>query len=231
MSAAPTRGAPPRRAMILAAGRGERMRPLTDSTPKPMLRVAGTPLIERHVERLVSVGISTIVVNLAWLGALIRQHLGDGSRFGVQILYSEESPQALETAGGIVRALPMLGSEPFVVVNGDVFTDFSFADLSLGANCDAHLVLVPNPPHHPQGDFGVERGLASAAVVPRYTFAGIAMYRPGFFAGCPDGPRPLKPLLERAMQAQRCSAQVYPGDWQDVGTPARLAALNRRAAD
>jgi len=212
--------------MILAAGRGERMRPLTDTLPKPLLRVRGRPLIERHVDRLAAAGVDLIVINLAWLGATIRDYLGDGSRHGVSIRYSEESPQALETAGGIFRALPMLGADPFLVVNGDVLTDYPFAQLGLLEGCDAHLVMVPNPPHHPKGDFALERGLAVADGLPTFTFSGIAVYRPQFFAGCADGRFPLKPLLLRAMTAGRCSAELYLGRWEDVGTPARLEALN-----
>lgn len=215
-----------RRAMILAAGRGERMRPLTDTLPKPLLRVQGRSLIERHVERLARAGVESIVVNLAWLGTMIRDALGDGQRFGVKIRYSEETPHALETAGGIFRALPLLGPEPFLVVNGDVLTDYPFARLALDDGLDAHLVLVPNPPHHPRGDFGLENGAAVAVALDPFTFSGIAVYRPEFFAGCRDGTFPLKPLLVRAMAAGRCSAEVYRGVWEDVGTPERLQALN-----
>jgi N-acetyl-alpha-D-muramate 1-phosphate uridylyltransferase len=220
----------PRAAMILAAGRGERMRPLTDTVPKPLLRIHGKPLIERHVERLAQSGIERIVVNLAWLGSIIRDFLGDGSRYGVRILYSEESPHALETAGGIFRALPILGLDPFLVVNGDVFTDYPFERLALEAQYDAHLVLVPNPPQHPRGDFGLQQGLAVASAVEQYTFSGIAAFDPRFFSGCADGAFPLKPLLLRAMGAGRCSAELYPGRWEDVGTPQRLEALNATAA-
>jgi MurNAc alpha-1-phosphate uridylyltransferase len=212
--------------MILAAGRGERMRPLTDTLPKALLCIHGTPLIERHVERLARAGIARIVINLAWLGSMIRDHLGDGSRYGVPIEYSNESPRALETAGGIFRALPFLSPGPFVVVNGGVFTEYGFDGLMLAAERDAHLVLVPNPPQHPDGDFGVRGGLALATARQRYTFAGIAVYRPEFFAGCVDGACPLKPLLVRSMAATRCSAEVYTGPWEDVGTPERLRALN-----
>jgi N-acetyl-alpha-D-muramate 1-phosphate uridylyltransferase len=215
--------------MILAAGRGERMRPLTDTLPKPMLRVRGQALIERHVERLARAGIERIVINLAWLGSLIREHLGDGSRFGLGIDYSEESPRALETAGGIFRALPRLGTEPFLVVNGDLFTDYPFERIGLDERSDAHLVLAPNPPQHPQGDFGLEEGAVLPAAAQQYTFAGIAAYRPQFFAGCADGVFPLKPLLVRAMAARRCTGELYRGVWEDVGTPQRLAALNARS--
>jgi MurNAc alpha-1-phosphate uridylyltransferase len=212
--------------MILAAGRGERLRPLTDTTPKPMLRVRGQPLIERHVLGLARAGITRVVVNLAWLGAQIRDHLGDGSRFGVTITYSDEQPHALETAGGIFRALPHLGPGPFAAVNGDVYTDFPFETLGLARDRDAHLVLVPNPAQHPRGDFGMEHGAALAAAEVRYTFSGIGVYRAALFDGCQDGAFPLRPLLERSMQAGRCSAELYRGPWEDVGTVERFRALN-----
>ena len=213
--------------MILAAGRGERMRPLTDSTPKPLLLIRGKPLIEWHVEHLAAAGIGRIVINLAWLGSMIRDYLGDGSRYGAAIEYSDESPRVLETAGGIFRALKFLRPDPFLVVNGDVFTDYAFERLTVAEDRDAHLVLVPNPPQHPRGDFGIEAGLAVPATAQQYTFAGIAAYRQSLFAGCMDGVFPLKPLLVRAMAARRCSAELYGGIWEDVGTPERLAALNR----
>jgi MurNAc alpha-1-phosphate uridylyltransferase len=217
---------PARAGMILAAGRGERLRPMTDTTPKPLLRVRGQPLIERHVMGLARAGVERIVINLAWLGAQIREYLGDGARYGVAIVYSEEQPRALETAGGIFRALPHLGPGPFAVVNGDILTNFPFETLRLGADRDAHLVLVPNPPQHPRGDFGLEQGLALSAAATQYTFSGIGMYRRAFFAGCEDGAFPLKPLLLRSMAAKRCSAELYTGVWEDVGTPERLQALN-----
>jgi MurNAc alpha-1-phosphate uridylyltransferase len=217
-------------AMILAAGRGERMRPLTDTTPKPLLRVHDQPLIERHVNGLVGSGIRRIVINLAWLGAQIRDYLGDGARYGAVIHYSEEAPRALQPGGGIFRALPLLLPGPFLVVNGDVYTDFPLATLSLPADKDAHLVLVPNPGGY-AGDFGFKQGLAVAAEAapdsPLYTYSGIAMFRPAFFAGCINGSFPLKPLLLRSMSASRCSAQLFDGKWEDVGTPQRLAALNQ----
>jgi N-acetyl-alpha-D-muramate 1-phosphate uridylyltransferase len=216
----------PRTAMILAAGRGERLRPLTDTTPKPLLRVRGQPLIERHVVGLVRAGVERIVINLAWLGAQISEYLGDGARYGAAIVYSDEQPHALETAGGIIRALPQLGRAPFAVVNGDIYTDFPFETLGLAPDRDAHLVLVPNPPQHLRGDFGLEQGMALADAASRYTFSGIAMYRDAFFAGCADGVRPLKPMLLRCMAVKRCSAELYTGPWEDVGTPERLQALN-----
>jgi MurNAc alpha-1-phosphate uridylyltransferase len=216
----------PGAAMILAAGRGERLRPLTDATPKPLLRIHGQPLIERHVIGLVRAGISRIVINLAWLGSQIREYLQDGARYGATIVYSEEQPRALETAGGIIRAMPHLAPGPFAVVNGDIYTEFPFDTLKLAADRDAHLVLVPNPPQHPLGDFGLELGAALPAAAMQYTFSGIAMYRCAFFAGCADGVRPLKPLLLRSMAENRCSAELYAGMWEDVGTPQRLQALN-----
>jgi MurNAc alpha-1-phosphate uridylyltransferase len=212
--------------MILAAGRGERLRPMTDTIPKPLLRVRGQPLIERHVMGLARAGVERIVINLAWLGSQIREYLGDGSRYGAAIVYSEEQPRALETAGGIFRALPHLGPAPFAVVNGDIYTDFPFETLRVAADRDAHLVLVPNRPQHPRGDFGLEQGLALGAAPSQYTFSGIAVYRSTFFAGCTDGVFPLKPLLLRSMAAERCSAELYTGVWEDVGTPERLQALN-----
>src|ERR1700691_185549 len=223
MSALPER---PRAAMILAAGRGERLRPLTDTTPKPLLRVHDRPLIERHVMALARSGIRRIVINLAWLGAQIREYLGDGARYGVSIIYSEEQPRALETAGGIFRALPHLAPGPFAVVNGDIYTNFPFESLAIASDREAHLVLVPNPPQHPAGDFGLEQGLAVAVAERRYTFSGIAVYRREFFAGCTDGAFPLKPLLLRSMAAKRCTAEIYSRRWEDVGTAQRLAALN-----
>jgi N-acetyl-alpha-D-muramate 1-phosphate uridylyltransferase len=214
--------------MILAAGRGERMRPLTDSTPKPLLRVAGQPLIERHVIGLARAGIERIVINLAWLGSQIREYLGDGARYGTNILYSEEQPRALDTGGGIVRALAYLSPGPFAVVNGDIYTDFPFATLAVAVDRDAHLVLVPTPNEKARGDFGLAAGAALSSAADLYTFGCIAVYRVGFFADCVDGTFPLKPLLLRSMAAKRCSAQLYTGLWEDIGTPQRLEALNHR---
>lgn len=203
------------------------MRPLTDGMPKPLLPVRGRPLIEHHLERLAEAGIDRIVINLAWLGGMIRDALGNGARFGVRIDYSDEAPQALETGGGIFRALPLLGEDAFLVVNGDVYSDYPFALAGLPSGRDAHLVLVPNPPQHPHGDFGLECGLALPDAAVRYTFSGIAVYRREFFAGCADGAFPLKPLLIRAMSAGRCSAELHRGSWRDVGTIERLQALNQ----
>ncbi len=203
------------------------MRPLTDVTPKPLLRVHGQSLIERHVVRLVGAGIDRIVINLAWLGSQIREHLGDGARYGASISYSDEAPRALETAGGIFRVLPHLAPGPFAVVAGDIYTDFPLETLRLDAARDAHLVLVPTPGYL-KGDFGIEAGEAKAAAAELHTFSGIAVYRAAFFADCVDGVFPLKPLMLRSMAAGRCSAQLYTGFWEDVGTPERLAAINGR---
>ncbi len=215
----------PRAAMILAAGRGERMRPLTDATPKPLLTVHGQPLIERHVQRLARAGIERIVINLAWLGGQIRDYLGNGARYGAAITYSEEAPRALDTGGGVFRALPHLAPGPFAVINGDIYTDFPFETLAIDAPYDSHLVLVPNPSYL-RGDFGLRDGKALADAAERFTFGCIAVYRPAFFADARDGVFPIKPLWLSSMAAGRCSAQLYAGSWEDVGTPQRLAALN-----
>jgi N-acetyl-alpha-D-muramate 1-phosphate uridylyltransferase len=214
------------KAMILAAGRGERMRPLTALTPKPLLVVRGQPLIAWHVQALARAGIRQIVINLSGLGGQIRDALGAGAKFGVQIEYSDEGAEPLETGGGIFRALPQLGAAPFLVVNGDTFTDFDFATLALTHDALAHLVLVPNPPHHPQGDFALRDGLLSDSGAPRYTYSGLAVFTPQFFAGCVPGKFPLLPLLLRAMAQGRLRGELYQGLWSDVGTPERLAALN-----
>jgi len=214
-----------RRAMLLAAGRGERMRPLTDQLPKPLLMVRGTPLIVYHLQRLARCGVRNVVINVAWLGDRIRAALGDGAAFGVSIHYSEEGAQALETGGGIFQALPWLGSEPFLVVNGDVFTDFDFAALSIAPDAWAHLLLVPNPVQHPQGDFALEDGRVVETGSTQWTYSGIGLYRPQLFDGCQPGRFPLLPLLRRAIAAGRLSGEVYRGAWSDVGTIERLAAL------
>jgi N-acetyl-alpha-D-muramate 1-phosphate uridylyltransferase len=214
-----------RRAMVLAAGRGERMRPLTDQVPKPLLLVRGKPLIVHHLERLARCGVRDVVINVAWLGDRIRAALGDGAAFGVSIHYSEEGAQALETGGGIFQALPWLGSEPFLVVNGDVFTDFDFAALSIAPEAWAHLLLVPNPVQHPQGDFALEDGRVAETGSPRWTYSGIGLYRARLFDGCQPGRFPLLPRLKHAIAAGCLTGEVYRGSWSDVGTVERLAAL------
>jgi len=215
-----------KKAMILAAGRGERMRPLTDHLPKPLLEVGGRPLIVWHLEALAAAGIAEVVVNLAWLGDKLRAALGTGERFGLRIVYSDEGAAALETAGGIVKALPWLAPGPFLVVNGDIWTDWKLpARLPLGDGDLAHLVLVPNPPQHPRGDFSLNGGRVGEDTSPRHTFAGIGFYREAFFAGCQPGPLPLLPLLRRALAAGRVSGELFTGRWHDVGTLERLAQL------
>jgi MurNAc alpha-1-phosphate uridylyltransferase len=214
-----------RHAMLLAAGRGERMRPLTDQTPKPLLLARGKPLIVHHLERLAGAGVREVVVNLAWLGEQIRAALGDGSRFGLSIRYSEEGAQALETGGGIYQALPWLGPGPFLVVNADVFTDFDFATLAIAPRAWAQLLLVPNPPQHPGGDFGLDGDQVTEAPGPRWTYSGIGLFTAELFAGCAPGRFPLKPLLQRAIAAQALRGQIYRGAWSDVGTAQRLEAL------
>lgn len=214
------------RAMILAAGRGERMRPLTDHTPKPLLPVGGKPLIVWHIERLAQAGITELVINHAHLGQQIEQALGDGAAWGVQIQYSPEA-QALETAGGIAQALPLLGVGPFMVINGDVFTDIDYGSLALPAGKLAHLVLVDNPPQHAQGDFALAQGLVSDDIDPRLTFSGVGIYQPQLFASVVRGQAAkLAPLLRAAMFQQQVSGQHHRGIWHDIGTPERLAQLD-----
>jgi len=229
------------RALLLAAGRGKRMRPLTDDTPKPLLEVAGKPLIVRHIENLVRAGICELVINHAHLGTQIEKSLGDGSRFGAHIQYSPET-NALETAGGIANALPLLGAEPFAVINGDIFCDYDFARLperaaALQTNGDtAHLVLVSNPAQHPNGDFHLHDGriLPTSDQRPatndlKFTFSGIGIYRPSLFANIPRGSiAPLAPLLRAQIALGKVSGEYHPGLWVDVGTPQRLAELDRQ---
>jgi MurNAc alpha-1-phosphate uridylyltransferase len=214
------------KAMLLAAGRGERLRPLTDRVPKPLLEVRGRPLIAWHLAALARSGVTDVVINLSWLGGQIRSAIGDGASFGLAVRYSEEPPGALETGGGIFQALPLLGSAPFFVVNGDVHTDFDFATLRLAPDDLAQLVLVPNPEHHPRGDFSLAAGRLGREGALRHTYSGIGLYRPELFAGCVPGRFPLLPLLERAIAAGRLGGELYHGAWTDVGTPQRLAALN-----
>jgi N-acetyl-alpha-D-muramate 1-phosphate uridylyltransferase len=216
------------KAIVLAAGRGERMRPITDRIPKPLVPVGGKPLIAYHLESLARSGVRDVVINLSHLGAQIPAALGDGSRFGVRIAYSDEGPVPYETGGGIVNALPLLAPGPFIVVNGDIWTDFDFGTLVLDEGAHARLVLVPNPPHVARGDFGLEGDVVVEREHDRYTYSGIGVYSPEFFAGCAPGKFPLLPLLKRAIAARRLRGQVYRGDWCDIGTPERLATLEAR---
>jgi MurNAc alpha-1-phosphate uridylyltransferase len=238
--------------MILAAGKGERMRPLTLARPKPLLEVGGMALIEHHLYALAAAGFDEVVVNLSWLGDMIPAALGDGSRYGLRIAYSPEGPEPLETGGGIFRALPLLspmGVEPFLVLNGDVWMQYPYAELlerfarGLAAKDQAHLVLVPNPEHNPRGDFAVAEsrmvepmpGMAAdtavgarIAALPRHTFSGLGVYHPSLFNGCTDGVFKLAPLLRTAAIHDRVSVEMFEGDWLDIGTPERLEVLDRR---
>lgn len=212
--------------MILAAGRGERMRPLTDHTPKPLLRAGGRALIEYHLLRLAAAGYADVVINLAHLGKQIREHLGDGTAFGLRIRYSPEE-RALETGGGIRRALPLLGDGPFLVINGDIWCDHPLEAPSMDDRDLAHLILVDNPEHHPEGDFHLAGGRVHEHGSPRLTFSGIGWYRPELFRGYADGRFALAPLLRAAMAEDRVRGEYYAGRWLDAGTPERLATLDR----
>jgi len=213
-------------AMILAAGRGERMRPLTDHTPKPLLGAGGKPLIFYHIERLVAAGLRDIVVNHAHLGHRIEAALGDGSRWGARILYSPER-KALGTGGGIFKAIPLLTPGPFLVVNGDIWTDLDLSHLKLADRLLAHLVLIDNPPHHPGGDFFLDDDRLCATGHSRYTYSGIGVYHPDLFRDCSPGAFPLAPLLHLAIGRNLVSGEHHTGRWLDVGTPERLQALDR----
>ena len=217
------------KAMILAAGRGERMGALTATQPKPLLTIGNRSLIEHHVMRLAASGIDEIVINLSYRGAEIRKRLGDGSRFGVSIRYSDEGEPPLETGGGIVNALPLLGREPFVLVNSDIYTDFDFRILVDGPHVPT-LVLVPNPPHNALGDFGLDAGGFVSASPPLSTYAGVAIFHPKMFAELTPGRRPLKPLLDAAIARRELRALAHPGVWLDVGTPERLEEARALAA-
>lgn len=215
-------------AMLLAAGRGERMRPLTDEMPKALLDVAGVPLIERHLHMLASAGVSTVVVNLGWKGEQIVERVGSGARFGLQVVYSPEYDHVLETGGGILRALPLLGDGPFWALNADVYTDFSIGPATLGDGCQGHLVLVPTPAHKPRGDFDLVDGLVRRGRQPAFTYSGFAIYSPAFLEHCEPGRFSLAPLLFDAAERGLLSGELYDGAWEDVGTPQRLRRLNDR---
>ena len=216
--------------MILAAGRGRRMRPLTDRVPKPLLEVEGRPLIVHLIESLAAGGFRELIVNYAHLGEQLVQRLGTGEEWGVSIQYSREAEGGLETGGGIFKALPLLDSDPFVVVNGDIWTDFPFHRLPERIPGLAHLVLVDNPAHHPQGDFSLRAGEIVDTGGPRLTYSGIGVFRHGLFKGCAAGKFPLAPLLRQAVAAGQVSGEHYTGVWRDIGTPERLQALNRERA-
>lgn len=212
--------------MLLAAGYGTRMRPLTDHTPKPLLKAGGKPLLQWHIERLRDAGIRDLVINTGWLGEKLEQHFGDGSEVGVHIQWSREGTP-LETAGGIRRALPLLGGQPFLVINGDIWCDFDVSRLALAEDELAQLVLVPNPDHNPTGDFHLASdGKVRDNDAPRLTFAGIGLYRPALFESLPEGEAKLAPLLRLAMAAGHVSGLRHDGHWWDIGTPERLEQLD-----
>ena len=215
------------KAMILAAGRGERMRPLTDITPKPLLEVGGKRLIEYHLDSLAKAGVRDVVINLSWLGDQIRKVLGEGSRHGLSIHYVDEGPVALETGGGIFNALPLLGDAPFLVLSADIWTDYPLAGCAtkLAPGDTAHFVLVPNPDFHTRGDFGLE-GSRVIDHSERHTYANIGLFRPEFFANCQPGRFPLSPLMFEWIRRGRVSGELYPGRWHNVGTPKQLEQLH-----
>jgi N-acetyl-alpha-D-muramate 1-phosphate uridylyltransferase len=217
--------------MVLAAGRGERMRPLTDRVPKPLLPVAGDLLVGHQLRALAAAGVRNVVMNCAWLADELRAALGDGAAWGVSIEYSPEPWPPLDTGGGIFQALPLLGPGPFVLVNGDVWSELSPAALALPAGMLGHLVLVPNPEHNPGGDFGFVDGRVEPEAEPRLTYGGMAILTPELFAGCAPGRFPLAPILRNAARQGRISGVVHGGGWIDVGAPERLYALRARLGD
>ncbi len=215
------------KAMILAAGYGKRMRPLTSHTPKPLLKVNGKPLIVYHLERLAAAGFNDVIINLGWLGDQLKQALGDGSSWALNIQYSREQDEPLETGGGIYQALPLLSDndEPFLVINGDIFTDFPLSKITLSEDDKAHLVLVDNPDFKTTGDFSLSQGRVQETGDTSLTFSGVSVLSPALFDNCKPGAFPLAPLLVDAMGQSRVSGQYYNGYWTDVGTPARLQLL------
>lgn len=215
------------KAMILAAGRGERMRPLTETTPKPLLHVGGQCLIEYHLHALARAGVRDIVINHSWLGQHIVDYLGDGRRYEVSITYSAEGNTPLETAGGIIQALPLLADAPFILVNGDIWTDYDFTCLPQTLSGKAHLVLVDNPVHHREGDFALDEDTLRNTGT-KLTYSGIGVYSPALFYGLPTGERPLAPLLRTAIDRGEISGEWYHGQWWDIGTPERLRELDTR---
>ncbi|MAA61956.1 UNVERIFIED_ORG: MurNAc alpha-1-phosphate uridylyltransferase [Idiomarina abyssalis] len=221
------------RAMILAAGRGSRMRPLTDNQPKPLLPVAGKPLLGYHLEKLANAGVNEVVINHAWHGEQIEDFVGDGSQWGLQVSFSAEPEGGLETAGGIIKALPLLGDDPFWVINGDIWTDWDYRDLptDLEKGLLGHLIMVDNPIHHSNGDFAIENGLlvnGENENDARKTFSGVGLYRKELLAPYPEGKRALKPFFDRAINKKQLAASHQDGFWTDVGTPERLHQVNQR---
>ncbi len=217
-------------AMILAAGKGERMRPLSLHTPKPLLQAGGKPLLQYHIESLVAASVDHIVINTGRLGEMIQDWFGDGDSFGVHIQYSHEGEEPLGTGGGIRKALPLLGDVPFILVNGDIWTDFDYRALPVRPDGLAHLVMVDNPAHNPAGDFALKGGLLSKSGQTLHTYSGIGIYDPRMFLGTDTQLFSLVPLLKQAMLNEQVSGQYFNGQWFDIGTPERLAQLDRLLA-
>lgn len=214
------------RAMILAAGRGERLRPHTDITPKPLIQVGKHRLIEYHLLNLAKAGIKDVVINISWLADQIRETLGDGSNYSLDIIYSDEGEEALETAGGIINAMPHLGDKPFIVINGDIWCDYDLSTLTNRTpEHEAHLVLVKNPEHNTEGDFALENGLIRNSGEHKLTYSGIGLYTPAFFAGIQPGKKALAPILRKKSEDNKISGEIYNGEWVDIGTIERLAQL------
>lgn len=214
------------KAMVLAAGRGERLMPITASVPKALVEVRGRSLLEHHLRALAAAGIETVVINLGWFGDRIIEKIGSGAEYGLNVIYSPEGNNILETGGGIHRALPMLGPDPFLVVNADIYSAMPLPLEDLQVQCMGHLVLVPKPDYRPTGDFGLLDGRVRNVSNPELTFSGVAVYRPEFFVDCTPGRFSLVPMLRAAADVGTLSGSVYSGQWQDVGTPERLAELN-----
>lgn len=214
------------KAMILAAGRGERLRPMTDSLPKSLVEVRGESLLERHLANICAAGIADVVINLGWLGEQIEARIGSGAHFGLNVQYSREDDDILETGGGIHHALPLLGRDPFLVVNADIYTDMPVPEVSLENDEIGHLVLVRTPEYRDHGDFDLVNGKIDNGVRPNFTFSGVAVYRPEFFAGCEAGRFSIVPMLREAADERRLAGSLYSGSWVDVGTPDRLRAID-----
>ncbi len=216
-------------AMILAAGLGERLRPITDTTPKALVEVGGISMLSQHLQRLADASVKTVVINLGWLGEQIAEQIGSGQQFGLQVVYSPEYDNILDTGGGIKRALPLIGNVPFWVINADIYTDFALPNVKLAPDSLAHLVLVPTPAHKESGDFELRDGKIRNSDNQDLTYSGIAFYRPEFFADADDGRFSIVPLWREAADRGQLDGSLYEGIWEDVGTPERLAALNRNS--
>lgn len=213
------------KAMILAAGRGERLRPLTDTTPKSLVEVRGETLLERHLHNVRAAGIEEVVINLGWLGKKIVERIGSGADYGLSVSYSDEGENVLETGGGIHKALPLLGEGPFLVVNADIYTDMPLPDVSLARKELGHLVLVPSPDYREGGDFDLDDGLIENGETQSLTFSGVAVYRPEMFESCEAGRFSIVPILREAADEKLLQGSIYDGHWADIGTPERLASL------